>query len=106
MGRRPTTDLSVGRRPTTDLFHVLPPRLFNEDDVRLGLAELVSKIINNVARTGQWPEQYKIEWGVPLQKEANPEFENQLRVISCTNQVSKSLEQVVISTVVDILYNR
>ena len=74
----------------------LPPRIFNEDDVRLGIAEPVRMIINSVAQTGEWPEQYKIEWGVPLQKETMPESESQLRIISCTNQISKAMEKVVI----------
>lgn len=74
----------------------LPPRLFNEDDVKLGLAEPAARIANNVAMTGEWPDQFKTEWGVVLQKEMHPDVEKQLRIISCTNQLSKALEKVVI----------
>ena len=89
--------LKTCRKKKSSVPGDLPPSLFNEDDIRVGLADPVSKIINNMAQTGEWPDQYKVEWGVPLQKEINPDVENQLRVISCTNQVSKALEKVVIS---------
>ena len=75
----------------------LPPRLFNHDDIRLSLAEPVALIANTVAKTGEWPRQYKTEWGVVLQKEPNPATERQLRIISCTNQVSKCLEKMVLN---------
>ena len=71
-------------------------RMFNDDDVKYALAEPAAIIINNVARTGKWPQQFKIEWGVVLQKEAQPDIEKQLRIISCTNQLSKAMEKVVI----------
>ena len=74
----------------------LPPRIFNNDDVKFALAEPTAKIMNNVAKWGIWPNQYKTEWGVVLAKEKNPEVEKSLRIISCTNQISKCLEKVVI----------
>ena len=75
----------------------LPPRLFNEDDVRLALSEPATKIMNMIAKSGEWPDQFKIEWGTPLQKENNADIESQLRIISCTNQLSKAFERVVLS---------
>ena len=47
----------------------MPQRLFNMEDVKLGLAEPVAAIVNNVAKTGEWPRQYKTEWGVPQEKD-------------------------------------
>ena len=67
----------------------LPPRLFNNDDVKLALAEPAAIITNKVVQTGKWPDQYKVEWGTPIEKVKNPETEKQIRIISCTNQVKK-----------------
>ena len=71
----------------------LPPRLFNNEAVRLALSEPAAMIINSVAQTGEWPRQFKIEWGVVLGKEPNPATEKQLRIISCTNQLAKIMEK-------------
>ena len=39
----------------------IPPRLFNNDDVRLSLAEPGAMLANSVAKSGQWPRQFKTE---------------------------------------------
>ena len=75
----------------------LPPRLFNNDDVRLALSEPGAMLVNTVAKTGKWPQQFKTEWGVVLKKEPNPATEKQLRIISCQNQMAKLLEKVILS---------
>ena len=41
----------------------IPPRLFYEASA--GLAEPAARIMNNIAQTGEWPSQYKTEWGLP-----------------------------------------
>ena len=75
----------------------LPPRLFNNEDVRLSLAEPIAYIANSVAKSGQWPNQFKTEWGVVLKKEPNPDTEKQTRIISCINQISKALEKIILN---------
>ena len=70
--------------------------VFNDDDVKIGLSDAATKIINRIRETGLWPVQYKTEWGVPIPKQAPIETESQLRIISCTNQVSKAMEKVVV----------
>ena len=74
----------------------LPPRIFNNDDTKFALSEPAAKIMNNIATTGEWPTQYKTEWGVVLKKEKYPEVEKHLRIISCTNQLSRAFEKVMI----------
>ena len=45
----------------------------------------------------EWPPQWKVEWGTPLQKTTNPKTEDDLRVISLTPFPSKVLEKLVMS---------
>ena len=46
--------------------------------------------------TSQWPSTRRTEYGIPLQKQANPENEDQLRIISLTSFFSKTFEHFVI----------
>ena len=48
------------------------------------LAEPLSIIYTNIIQTGQWPDNWKIEHGLPLKKTPNPESEDQIRIISLT----------------------
>ena len=61
----------------------MPPRLFYEASA--GLATPAARIMNNMLRTGDWPSQYKTEWGVPIQKTKPAQDESQNRIISCSN---------------------
>ena len=79
----------------------LPPRLCKEF-----LAELVSPATitfkNIIERTvhsgivGLWPEKWKIEYGTPINKITEPISEDDLRIISLTNHLSKVFEKMVI----------
>ena len=53
--------------------------------------------------TFQWPKQWRIEYGVPLKKVANPENEDQLRIISLTNFYSKVYESFVIDWLMEFI---
>ena len=64
----------------------IPPRLFY--GASAALAAPAARIMNNIARTGEWPTQYKTEWGVPLEKISPAEDESQTRIISCTNKMN------------------
>ena len=72
----------------------MPPQLFYAASA--GLAEPSVRIINNIAQTGEWPTQYKIEWGVPLEKTKPAEDESQARLISCTSKINIALEKQVV----------
>ena len=41
------------------------------------LSEPVALLINCIAREGQWPEQYKVEWGFPITNVRYAEDESQ-----------------------------
>ena len=73
----------------------IPP--CNNDDVRLSLAEPGAMLANSVAKSGQWPRQFKTEWGVVVRKEPNTATEKQVRIISCLNQMAKVLEKVILN---------
>ena len=53
-------------------------------------------IYRNITETGQWPSNWKIEYGTALQKVLNPDTEEQLRIISLTSYFSKVYDPLVI----------
>ena len=57
----------------------------------------VTKIFQNIARSGHWPKAWRVEFGTALQKLANPISEDQLRIISLTPFFSKVFERFVVS---------
>ena len=61
------------------------------------MATPAGKIFRNIVRTGHWPKAWRTEYGTPLQKENNPETEDQLRIISLTAYFSKVFEKYVMS---------
>ena len=72
----------------------LPRTLINECSSQLSVP--VCRIFQNILKTFQWPKQWRVEYGVPLQKVLNPKDEDQLRVISLTSYYSKLFESFVI----------
>ena len=54
-------------------------------------------------QTGQWPDSWKVVYGLPLKKIPNPINEDQLRVISLTLFFSKVFERFVIQWLMDYL---
>ena len=63
----------------------------------------LSKIYNTIIKTGQWPQSWKVEYGLPLKKTSNPINEDQIRIISLTPFFSKVFERFVISWLMDFL---
>ena len=53
--------------------------------------------MRNIVQTGQWPRQWRTEYGVPLKKQDNPRNEDHLRIISLTSFLSKTCEHFVIN---------
>ena len=60
------------------------------------LARPMTKIYQNILETKEWPAMWKTEYGIPLQKQNNPENEDQLRIISLTSFFSKTFEHFAI----------
>ena len=60
------------------------------------LAAPLSIIYNNIVKTGQWPESWKVEHGIPLKKTGQPENEDDIRIISLTPFFSKVFERFVL----------
>ena len=54
-------------------------------------------IFNNITRTGKYPDQWKIEYGVPIPKTQDiPKNEDEIRVISKTSFMSKVYESFLV----------
>ena len=60
------------------------------------LAKPMTKIYQNIVASKEWPVMWCTEYGIPLQKQPNPENEDQLRIISLTSFFSKNFENFVI----------
>ena len=44
----------------------------------------LSRIYNKIIKTGQWPEGWKVEFGLTLKKTPQPKSEDDMRLISLT----------------------
>ena len=82
------------RKPRSSVPGDLPRRIVKEFSPEL--AAPAGKIFRNILRTGEWPKQWRTEYGTPLQKISNPVNEDDLRIISLTNFFSKQFENFVI----------
>ena len=67
------------------------------------MAVPLSCIYTNIVQTGQWPDSWKVEHGLPLKKTPNPENEDQIRLISLTPLFSKVFERFVMSWLMEYL---
>ena len=83
------------KKPRSSVPGDLPRRIVQEFGPEL--ATPAAKIYRNIAQTGHWPKPWRLEYGTPLQKQANPVNEAQLRIISLTSYLSKVFEQYVIN---------
>ena len=63
----------------------------------------LSTIYQNIVQTAEWPDSWKVEQGLPLKKTANPENEDQIRIISLTPFFSKVFEKFVMSWLLEYL---
>ena len=72
----------------------LPVQLAKEFGPELAIP--ASLIYNNIVQTGKWPERWKVENGIPLNKvkPRQPENESELRIISLTAFLSKGFESI------------
>jgi hypothetical protein len=83
------------KKPKSAVPGDLPKRIVQEFSPEL--AEPACKIFANIAKSGHWPKSWRVEYGLPLQKQANPVNEDQLRIISLTSFFSKVFERFVVS---------
>ena len=60
------------------------------------LAKPMTKIYRKIISSKEWPLMWRTEYGIPLQKQSNPENEDQLRIISLTSFFSKTFEHFII----------
>jgi hypothetical protein len=79
----------------------LPKLLYKEFGPEL--AAPLSTIYNNIVQTGQWPDSWKVEYGLPLKKKANPINEDEIRIISLTPFSSKVFEKFVMAWLMEYL---
>ena len=92
--------IQKGRKKTqSSVPGELPPRLRNQFTVEL--CEPAALIFNKITRSAEWCEDWKIEYGTPLEKVTNPANEEQLRIISITHQLSITYERFILKWLLD-----
>ena len=92
------------KKPRSSVPGDLPRQLVQEFGPEL--AASAGKIFRNIVSTGHWPKPWRTEYGTPLQKEPNPQTEDQLRIISLTNYLSKVFEQYVMTWLLEYVGNQ
>ena len=70
------------------------------------LAAPVSRIINSILVSGEWPSQWKLEHVIPVPKVPVPETEDDLRPISLTPFFSKVTEHFVVSWLLEFIEDK
>ena len=87
-------NIKKSKKPRSSVPGDLPRRIVQEFAPEL--ATPAGIIFRNIAKSGHWPKQWRLEYGTPLQKQSNPINEDQLRIISLTSYFSKQFEQFVV----------
>ena len=93
------TKIRKSKKPRSSVPGDLPRKIVQEFGPEL--ATPAGKIFRNIVKTGHWPKPWRLEYGTPLKKEANPVTEDQLRIISLTSYWSKVFEQYVVHWLMD-----
>ena len=88
--------IKSAKKPKSGVPGDLPRRVTKEFAPEL--AKPNRRIISSIARTGQWPTQWKLESVTPIGKIPIPESEDDLRPISLTPFFSKVTEHFVVVT--------
>ena len=86
--------IKSSKKPRSGVPRDLPRRIVKEFAPEL--AKPAGKILRSIVTSGQWPKQWRTEFGTPIQKQQNPISEDHLRIISLTPYLSKVCEQFVI----------
>ena len=88
-------------KPKSGVPGDLPRALMKEFSPEL--ATPLRKIYEKIIETGEWPSQWKIEYGIPLQKKPNPKNEDDVRIISLTAFYSKVMEKFVMEWLLEVI---
>ena len=96
--------IKTTKKPRSSVPGDLPRQIVHEFGPEL--AAPAGKIFCSIVRTGHWPKSWRTEYGTPLQKEPNPVTEDQLRIISLTNFLSKVFEQYVMIWLLEYVGNQ
>ena len=96
--------IKTTKKPRSSVPGDLPRRIVQEFGPEL--AAPAAKIFRNIVSTGHWPKSWRTEYGTPLQKEPNPVTEDQLRIISLTNFLSKVFEQYLMIWLLEYVGNQ
>ena len=94
----------AAKKPKAGVPSDLPKIITQEFAVEL--TEPVRKIINSIIVTGEWPEQWKMEYITPLAKIPQPQTEDDLRPISLTAFFSKVTEHFVVSWLMEYIKDK
>ena len=82
------------KKPKSGIPNDLPKLITQEFGPEL--ARPIGRIINNIAKSGEWPNQWKLEYITAIGKVPMPECEDDLRPISLTAFYSKVTEHFVV----------
>ena len=89
------------KKPRSGVPNDLPKEITQEFCPEL--AKPICRIINNIASSGDWPSQWKMEYISPISKIPMPESEDDLRPISLTAFYSKVTEHFVVCWLLDYI---
>ena len=96
--------ISSTKKPRSGVPTDLPKLIVKEFSPELALP--VSRIINSILSTGEWPRQWKLEHVTPIGKVPTPETEDDLRPISLTPFFSKVTEQFIVMWLMEYIKDK
>ena len=96
--------IRAAKKPQSGIPSDLPKDITKEFSPEL--SQPVCRIVNNIVKTGQWPEQWKLEYVTPIGKIPQPESEDDLRPISLTAFFSKVTEQFVVMWLLEYIQDK
>ena len=96
--------IRAAKKPKSGVPNDLPKLITQEFSPEL--AEPIRRIIANIAKSGSWPSQWKMEYITAIGKVPSPESEEDLRPISLTSFFSKVTEQFVVLWIMEYIKNK
>ena len=93
--------ICAAKKPRTGIPGDLPKLVTQEFSPELSAP--VSRIINSMFQTYEWPSHWKIENVIPIAKVSTPESEDDIRPISLTPFYSKVAEHFVVSWLLEFI---
>ena len=93
--------IRAAKKPRSGVPNDLPKLITQEFAPEL--SNPICRIINNIAKSGEWPSKWKLEHIVPIGKVPMPETEDDLRPISLTSFFSKVTEHFVVMWLLDFI---